>query len=141
LSNNLTQKRAARAEKRLTDVVDNNANIDLSATTYATDAAVSKQEQADNAKVANLSLKDQIEFSTINIAIYQRKSVKQELIANEKNVDAYEPGFMYKFVAAIKSGWHILQAIVIGIMHFWALILIGVVIYVVYRMRKAKSKK
>lgn len=139
LSNELAQKRSAKNGKRLTDAIDAQGNK-LIETTIAEDAVFSKQEQADNAKIANLSLKDQIDFSTINVTIYQRKTSKHELIANEKNIKAYEPGFGYKLIEAIKSGWYLLESIVLALFHLWALILIAVGIFILYRMVKLRNK-
>ncbi|MCX6210171.1 MAG: DUF4349 domain-containing protein, partial [Bacteroidetes bacterium] len=71
LSNNLTQKRSAKYEQRLANAIDNRGKK-LKETTVAEDVLLNKQEQADNAKVSNLSLNDQLNFSTITLAIYQR---------------------------------------------------------------------
>ena len=57
LSNNLTQKRSAKNEERLTNAIDNRGKK-LNETTVAEEILLSKQEQADNAKISNLSLTD-----------------------------------------------------------------------------------
>lgn len=63
LSNDMTQKRSATNEKRLTSAIDSRGKR-LDETTVAEDVLLGKQEQADNANLANLALKDQIKFST-----------------------------------------------------------------------------
>ncbi len=140
LSNNLTQRRAAKNEERLTNAIDSKGKK-LKETTSAEEMVVSKQEQADNAKIANLSLTDQIKFSTINLTIYQRQTVKRELIPNNKNIDAYEPGFGSKIVESIKFGWTILETIFIFLTRLWGVFLIGIVAYLVYRFIKNKQQK
>lgn len=140
LSNNLTQRRAAKNEERLTNAIDSKGKK-LKETTSAEEMVVSKQEQADNAKIANLSLTDQIKFSTINLIIYQRQTVKRELIPNNKNIDAYEPGFGSKIVESIKFGWTILETIFIFLTRLWGVFLIGIVAYLVYRFIKNKQQK
>ena len=112
LSNNLTQKRSAKNEERLTNAIDNRGKK-LNETTVAEEILLSKQEQADNAKISNLSLTDQIKFSTINLSIYQRQTIKRELISNDKNIDAYEPGFGTKILDALKYGWDILETFIV----------------------------
>lgn len=68
LSNNLTIRRSDKNEVRLKNAIDNRGKK-LTETTSAEELLLNKQEQADNARIANLSLKDQINFSTINLTI------------------------------------------------------------------------
>lgn len=138
-ANDLAQKRAAKNGKRLTRSIDHRGTR-LIESAIVEDVVFSRDEQADNAKIANLSLKDQIEFSTISLTIYQKKTAKQELLANEKNIKAYEPGFGYKIVGAFKSGWYMLESIILGLIHLWALILLIAGGYTVYRIIQVKNK-
>jgi len=141
LANTLQQKRIAKSEQRLVNAIDNRGRK-LQETTSAEELLLRKQEQADNAKIANLSLTDQINFSTINLYIYQRQSIKREIIPNEENISAYEPGFGSKLVESFKRGWNILASVVIFIINLWGLILFAVLAYIIYRKygNKFKSK-
>jgi len=141
LSNNLTQKRSAKNEQRLTNAIDNRGKK-LNETTVAEEVLLSKQEQADNARVSNLSLMDQINFSTINLSIYQRQTIKRELISNDKNIDAYEPGFGSKLLDALKFGWDILAAFLVFLVKLWGLFLFGIAAYILIRKfgHKLKNK-
>lgn len=140
LSNDLTQKRSAKNEERLTNAIDNRGEK-LNETTVAEEILLSKQEQADNAKISNLSLADQINFSTINLSIYQRKTIKRELISNDKNIDAYEPNFGNKLIDSLKFGWDILEAFLVFLTKLWGLFLFGLVAYIVYKKYGHKLKK
>ncbi len=140
LSNNLTQKRSAKNETRLTKAIDNRGKK-LNETTIAEEVLLSKQEQADNAKISNLSLTDQINFSTINLSIYQRQTIKRELISNDKNIDAYEPSFGRKILEALKFGWDILEAFLVFLIKLWGLFLFGLIAYFIYRKFRHKLKK
>lgn len=140
LSNNLAQKRAAKNEERLTNAIDNKGKK-LNETTVAEEVLLSKQEQADNAKISNLSLKDQINFSTINLSIYQRETIKREVISNDKNITAYEPGFGSKFLESLKFGWEVLENFIIFLTKFWGLFLFVVVVYFLYKRYGHKLKK
>lgn len=140
LSNNLTQKRSARNEERLTNAIDNRGKK-LNETTIAEEVLLSKQEQADNAKISNLSLTDQIKFSTINLSIYQRQTIKRELISNDKNIDAYEPSFGSKIFEALKFGWDILETFLVFLTKLWGLFLFGLVAYIIYKKYGHKLKK
>lgn len=132
LSNDLAQKRAAKNEARLTNAIDNRGKK-LQETADAENALYNREEQGDNAKIANLSLKDQINFSTINLSIYQRETIKREMIANEENIDEYEPHLGIKIWQSLKGGWHILAAIFLFLVEIWGLILFGIVGFFVYK--------
>ena len=140
LANNQTQKRSARNEARVTRAIDNRGKR-LKETTVAEEDLLSKQEQADNAKIANLSLTDQLKFSTINLIVYQRPTFKRELIPNDKNIKAYEPNFGTKLLDALQTGWNILQAVIIFIFNLWGVILLGVAIYFLYRVYVRKFRE
>jgi len=140
LSNNLTQKRSAKNEQRLTNAIDNRGKK-LNETTVAEEVLLSKQEQADNAKVSNLSLMDQINFSTINLYIYQRQTIKRELISNDKNIDEYKPDFGSKIIEALKFGLDILEAFLVFLIKLWGLFLLGILAFILYRKFGHKLKK
>ena len=140
LSNNLAQKRAAKNEERLTNAIDKKGKK-LNETTVAEESLLDKQEQADNAKISNISLKDQINFSTIKLSIYQRETIKREVISNDKNITAYEPGFMQNLLDSLKFGWEILESIIIFITKFWGLFLFVVVVYFINKKYGYKLKK
>ncbi len=139
LSNNLTQKRSAKNEERLTNAI-NNSGKRLNETTIAEEILLSKQEQADNAKIANLSLADQISFSTINLIIYQRETIKRELISNDKNIDAYEPGLGSKLLDALKYGWDILETFIVFLANLWAFLLLAMLVYFFYKVYGHKKR-
>lgn len=143
LSNNLAQKRSSKNEERLTKAIDGKGKK-LNETTTAEEILLSKQEQADNAKISNLSLKDQINFSTINLSIYQRQTIKREVISNEKNIDAYEPSFGKQLADSLKYGWEILADFIIFLVKFWGLLLFVLAAfgcYKLYKKYKYKLKK
>lgn len=140
LSNNLTQKRSAKNEERLTNAI-NNRGKKLDETANAEEVLLSKEEQLDNAKISNLSLVDQIKFSTINLYIYQRQAIKNEYIANHKDIEVYEPGFGSKMLESLKSGWDMLKTFLVFLINLWTLILLIFVLYIIYKRYKQKVKK
>jgi hypothetical protein len=139
LSNSLTQKRSAKNEERLTNAIDNRGKK-LNETTRAEEILLSKQGQADQAKISNLSLSDQVKFSTVNLLIYQRQTIKRELISNDKNIEAYEPGFGSKILDSIKFGWDMLEGGIIFLTKLWALFLFAGFVYFMYKRYGHKLK-
>jgi hypothetical protein len=140
LSNNLTQKRVAKSEQRISNAIDNRGKK-LKETTTAEELLINKQEQADNAKISNLSLTDQVNFSTISLYLYQRQTIRRELIANNINIDAYEPGFGNKMLEALKKGWNILETLFLFLCSMWSLIIVGIIAYLLYKKYKSELRK
>jgi uncharacterized protein DUF4349 len=140
LANKLTQKRAAKNEERLTNAIDSKGKK-LAETAQAEEVLLSKQEQADDAKISNLSLADQIKFSTIILELYQRESIKREVIKNNENIDEYEPGFGTKLVEALHYGWDILESFLVFLTKMWGVFLFIIVAYILYRKYENKPKK
>ena len=92
-----------------------------------------KQTQNDATTISTLSLEDRIIFSTVTLYLYQRESIKHELIVNEKSVNAYRPHIGLQIVDSLKTGWYMLEGIIAFVTQLWALILIGVLLFVGYR--------
>ncbi|NOS94409.1 MAG: DUF4349 domain-containing protein [Cyclobacteriaceae bacterium] len=131
LSNSLTQKRAGKSEKRLTTAIDQRGKK-LLETTNAEELLEQKQAQADQARIANLGLNDRIQYSTINLEIYQRQDQHREVIVNEKKMEEYEPSFGSRLANSLEMGWNALESLLVFIARLWVFLLIGIVVYWVY---------
>ena len=132
LSNELAQKRSNSSEKRLANAIDSkgkklNQIVDAEATLDV------KKEQNDASKLQNLSLQDQVNFSTLTINIYQDESIKQEMVANEKSINAYRPNIGLQIWDSIKTGWFMLENIVSFIVVLWPFALIGFLGFLGYK--------
>ena len=132
LANNLSQKRAARNEERLTKAIDERGKK-LSETAVVEDVLFDKQEKSDEAKIANLSLGDQIKFSTINLQVYQRPTLKREVIPNEKNIDEFEPSIGARLLDSFEVGWGLLEGFVLILAKLWSVALIAVAVIFTYK--------
>ena len=140
LSNELTQKRVAKNVAREASAIDTKGKK-LAETTTAEETLLSKQEASDNARIANLSLQDQVSFSTITINIYQKQTLKRELICNNKSTKEYEPNFGIKVYQSLQFGWDMLETIIVSIVRLWGLILLALIAYLIYRKYARKAKK
>ena len=132
LANRLTQKRIKKNAIRLSTAIDNN-NKKLVETTAAEDLLLSKEEQSDKSKIENLSLTEQINYSTVNLSIYQNDVTKRTMFANEKAVKRYKPGFGSKMADSLLFGWTILTDILILFSKFWAIFLFVILMYLLYK--------
>ncbi|WP_304196284.1 DUF4349 domain-containing protein [Flavobacterium alvei] len=129
LSNQMQQNRSSNQEKRLEKAIDTKGKK-LNEVIAAEDNLNTKNEQNDNAKLENLSLKDQVNFSTLTLQIYQRETIKEEMVANPKT---YRQGFGSKILDGIISGWYVIEGIIAVIAQLWSVILIGIGGYIIFK--------
>ena len=132
LSNELAQKRSNSSEKRLANAIDSkgkklNQIVDAEATLDV------KKEQNDASKLQNLSLQDQVNFSTLTLNIYQDESIKQEMVANEKSINAYRPNIGLQIWDSVKTGWFMLEHIISFVVVLWPFALIGFLGFLGYK--------
>ena len=141
LGNTLTQNRSNKSGQRIETAIDKKGKK-LDETVNGEEKLSNKQSQGDNAKLANLYLKDQINYSTIEIEIYQRENIKRDLYLNDKNTEAYQPGFLSKLGSEFHSGWEMLIEVVLflaGI--WWVLIIAATVVYFKFKADKKTKNK
>lgn len=122
LSNELKQKRIAEHNKKVTSTIDKQGKK-IKQTLNAENDLLYKKEQEDLAHIANLTLDDQVEYSTVELYIYQRQGIKREIIKNYKNIDAYQPSFFQQLAEGITNGWNGLKSLIIGLSNIWPLLL------------------
>ena len=132
LSNELAQKRSNSSEKRLENAIDSKGKK-LNQIVKAEETLDAKKEQNDASKLQNLSLQDQVNFSTLTLNIYQDESIKQEMVANEKSINAYRPNIGLQIWDSIKTGWFMLENIISFIVVLWPFALIGFLGFIGYK--------
>lgn len=132
LSNELAQKRSNSSEKRLANAIDSKGKK-LNQVVKAEETLDAKKEQNDASKLQNLSLQDQVNFSTLTLNIYQDESIKQEMVANEKSINAYRPNIGLQIWDSVKTGWFILEHIISFIVVLWPFALIGFLGFLGYK--------
>jgi hypothetical protein len=132
LANQLSQKRSAHTEKRVEKAIDEKGKK-INDIMEAENTLANQKESNDNRTIDNLSLQDQINFSTITLQLYQNETIRQETIASEKDSAAYKPNLGIQIIDALKSGWYILQAILIFFINLWPFILISIGGFLLYK--------
>lgn len=132
LANNLAIKRLTKNSARLANDINKKATR-LNDMVDAENESTNKQEQADNSVISNLSLADKVKYSTISLSLYQRQSIRHELLANEKNINSYKPSFGRQLLASFTDGWEMLEVFFVFIARFWALISLGIAVWALYK--------
>lgn len=138
LSNDLSQKRNQQNQARVEDAIKNRGKK-LGETVDAEDRIYDSQTQSDEAKISNLSMKDQVNFSTLSLSLYQKEAIKRETIANSES-EEFRTSIGVRLIDGLKTGWHILEEIIVFIVHLWAFILIGFLGWFIYKKTRKKSK-
>lgn len=129
LSNQMKQNRGVNQEKRLEKAIDTKGKK-LNDIIAAEDNLNTKKEEKDNNKLENISLQDQVNFSTLTLQIYQRETIKEEIVANAKT---YRQSFGSQIVDGLISGWYIIEEIIAVIVKLWSIILIAIGGYFIYK--------
>lgn len=124
LANQWTQKRSDKHEARLEKAIDTKGSK-LRDISKAEEQLRDKQTQNDEAKRSNLALNDQINFSTVTLYLYQRETVKRELVAIERSTNAYRPNIGLQLWDSLKTGWYLLENILAFITQLWPFLLLG----------------
>ena len=132
LSNKMAQKRLTSHQKRLEKGIDTKGKK-LNDITNAEDKVLGRQTENDETVLQNLSLEDQVKYSTVTLYLYQRESVLQEMVANEKSINAYRPHIGLQIWDSLKTGWFMFEAIIAFIVQLWTLLLITVLGILAYR--------
>lgn len=138
LSNKLAIKRLAKygnsAKTRVTSSgLAGTTSVDVQ------DAILDKQEQSDNTQVNQLSLEDQVNYSTVSLEMYQQQQLRKVMIENDRNNDRYEPSIFYRIWDSLVTGWKILENIVVGLLRIWPVILI--IVAAVFAIKRYAVKK
>lgn len=132
ISNDMAQKRAQQTEARIAKGIDAKGKK-LNQIIDAENILEAKKENNDDKKLANLSLEDQVNFSTLTLQIYQNETIKQEMIVNEKSTNAYRPNIGLQIWESIKTGWFILEEIISFIVVLWPFAFIGFLGFISYK--------
>lgn len=137
LSHALTQKRVQKYEKRLDKILEKKS-VQTDEGWDQESALVEAGEKGDAAYVENLSLEDKVDFSTVEIFLYQRQGIKREVVPSYTNTQAYEPHFGLKAWEALTYSLVILEGTLLLLLRFWW-ILIALGLAFIY-LRKTRIK-
>lgn len=130
-SNQKAQARALQNGERISKHIDNKKG-DISQASDADIAAADQQQAADDAEINNLSLRDQVAYSTVSLSIYQRTETKFWTIVNPEAQNV-KTGMNIRIWDSIKTGWYFAEDLFVGILRLWFVALLVLIGYLVYR--------
>jgi hypothetical protein len=124
LGNNLQQNRNEKSADRVLNSGSQKVKGNMET------LGLEMQENADNAKIANLLLKDKMNMSTVEINIYQNPETRIKLIAKAQEPIGYGGNLVFEVVNALKYGWSLLERLLIFVLKFWSIFsVLGLVFY------------
>ena len=96
------------------------------------------QSENNYQKVADFDMKDQLEYSTVQILLTEPQvRVAQIPVANIENADnQFQYNFFYDAKNSVVEGFYLIQNIFLGLIKIWPLLLIGILVTLVYRKRE-----
>jgi hypothetical protein len=140
VSNRMKSQRLNTYTKRQAGHVDNRGKK-LGESTLAEDKILDRQMQADEVSVQTMSLEDQVNYCTINLAIYQEAIVIKSVKPNFEYVAASKPNIFSRIGDALIQGWWILEEIIVFFVKIWGVLLVvgAIVFSAIYLKRKYKK--
>lgn len=118
LAQRLTQRRNSYTGERIEKAISRKP-AKLKDVVTAESGNTERQENADNAYISELSLRDRVVFSTVSLAIYQKESLKTEILPNFENTASLRPPFDVRLVESLRSGWFLLEGLVFFLLTIW----------------------
>lgn len=97
-----------------------------------------REKEADDAEIDNLSLNDGVRYSTVHLDLYQKVQTRYWVTAND-NQTGFRPSIFMRLWDAMKSGWYILEEIIVFFMRLWFLFVIAAIVYLIYRKYKIRT--
>ncbi|MFY7811376.1 MAG: DUF4349 domain-containing protein [Flavobacterium sp.] len=138
LANEMAQKRNTNSRKRIANAIDTKGKK-LNQIIDAEENIEAKNEAIDHQKIENLSLQDQVNYSTLSLEIYQRESIKNTLFASEKSINNYRPHLGMQIWDSAKTGWYMLESVIAFVIQLWAVFLIFFLIWLGYKRLNSKK--
>jgi hypothetical protein len=122
-ANKLAENRYHEYKKRVQSKVDKKDDK-LNRITDAEENVLDKQSMADNKRVESYDLADQVNYSTISCALYQRQKIFLTDVAAPPVVEPYEASYGEKLGNGFLNGFEILKGVLLFFANTWSIFLI-----------------
>lgn len=103
-------------------------------------AALRAQADADAAKIDRLIMLDKVEYSTVNIAIYQPSQIRYDMIAN-LDTKRFEASFGYRLTESLQIGFVIIEELFLFAVKLWGLFVFGLGVFFLATFIYRKTRK
>ena len=140
LRQQLAYQREQQAQQELGQAVQSGDRLDRKADVIG--ARTGAKLQRDEALIQQKEFEDKIDFSTINLSLYQLSKIRQtEMIDVEAVFQKHSPGFFTRLFDAMRVGWYGVLDLFIGLMNVWPLwLIVGLGLYGLRRWSVSRRK-
>ena len=84
---------------------------------------------ADEARISNLRMEDAVQYSTIDMEIYQEPEILYAVIPKERTIVTYQPSFFSQIGDSLVYGWLLLRDILVALSRYWTVLLLAILGY------------
>jgi Domain of unknown function (DUF4349) len=123
LSSHMKAKIRERAAQRIQNATDSKGKR-LDDIVNAETATTQLHDEAIEQQIANAEKDFNIQYSLVNLNIYQDMDIVKTMKANP-SLYAYNPPFFTRFKEAVASGWAMVLELFLGFISIWYLFLLG----------------
>ena len=135
LKNQLEQKRMAQYQNQLKEAISDKSGK-MNQVVDAYENMLHKQKLEDEALIRNLELDYEVDYSTVQLMIYQDVTMDKELVENELNIEEFQPSFFSQLGESLLNGWKALLFFVVELANLWFFIIVVIAGIVIYKRRK-----
>lgn len=100
--------------------------------TDATSSAVLLKDEAIDHQTANLETNYKVEYSEVNLEIYQQEIIGRFMAINPLVLESTS-NWGYRFQEAFKNGGTLILDALVGLMNLWAVFVLGFLAWLIYR--------
>lgn len=139
LANNLIVKRSKDAIK---DLNKTNHKQKVKEPVNSVEYKYEKQTLSDETQLSNINLIDKVNYSQIDLELYQDASNLSKVVAVPPTIKAYAPNYGLRLVNAFVNGVKIIGEIILGLINCWGIIaILFLCFYIVNYFYKKQNKK
>lgn len=141
LRQQLAYQREQQAQMELGQAMQSGDRLDRKSDVIA--ARTGAKLQRDEALIQQKEFEDKVDYSTINLTLYQLSKIRQtEMVDVEAVFQKHSPGFFTRLFDALRVGWYGVLDLFIGLMNVWPLWLVmGLGLYGLRRWALSRRKQ
>lgn len=98
-------------------------------------------KDANHARFENARLQDLLDYSTVNLHIYQRQETRVQIFPRAIQINGDMPDFWERMGESLSVGWDFFINIIVVLSRIWAIIVIAVLVVLYVRYYNKKQKK
>jgi hypothetical protein len=98
-----------------------------------------KDEAIEN-EIAKRQIDADVNYSVVQLKLYQNPLVRKEVIANDA-IEDYDLPFNKSMGNALSAGWEIFLNFILALMHLWVFIVAGIITWIAIKYYYHKRKE